>query len=109
MNPGELNCRVMLERPAKIADDSGGYEETYLPYAKVWVKLTPKKTGQKETAEQVIFGSVYEIILRYRQDMGINDRVSYNFRTFRQIAPAVNIAEKNTYLKLTVEEVMEND
>jgi SPP1 family predicted phage head-tail adaptor len=109
MNPGELNCRVMLERLAKVADDSGGYEETYLPYAKVWAKMTPKKSGQKETAEQVMFGAVYEIILRYRKDVEINDRISYTFRTFRQIAPVVNIGEKNTYLKLTVEEVIEDD
>lgn len=109
MNPGELNCRITLERLSKLSDDSGGWAESYLPYAKAWAKISLKKAGQKEFAEQIIPDAVYEITIRYRQDLQTQDRVSYKGRGFRQIAPAFNVAEKNAYLKLTVEEVIEDD
>lgn len=88
MNPGELNCRITLESLTKLEDDSGGWTESYLPYAKAWAKIMPKKVGQKEIAEQIMLGAAYEITIRYRPDLQIQDRVSYKGRPFRQITPA---------------------
>ena len=36
MNPGEMNCRITLQKETKVSDDQGGYEVTYLPRYIVW-------------------------------------------------------------------------
>jgi len=43
--------------------------------------------------------------MRYRKDVLFTDRLYIGTREFEQIAPAVNIMEKNSYLKLIAREV----
>ena len=105
MNPGVRNCRVVLERLLKVPDDSGGYAEEYQPYGKAWVQYLPVRSSKNEQAEQMQFQATYEVVLPYRKDVLLKDRIFYQNRYFYQTAPAVNVEQKKAYLKLTVEEV----
>ena len=105
MNPGQLNSRVTLKHLAKTEDEAGGYAENYVEYAKVWAKLVNKTVSKELDAEEVMTISDYEITMRYRKDVLFTDRLYIGTREFEQIAPAVNILEKNSYLKLIAREV----
>lgn len=106
MNPGELNCRVTLLKEMKADDDQGGYATTYAPRDVVWAKimtLTAKITDQYEQMTPVLF---HRIIIRYRQDVLVTDRIQYGNRIFEQIGPPINEEEKRAYLRLECREVV---
>jgi len=109
MNPGELRCQITMERLVKVEDDSGGYVECYQPYAGAWAKIAPASLGQQDQAEQTAFRAVYDMTIRCRKDIRADDRITYKGRRFYQIAPALNINEKNAYVKLSVEEIFEHE
>jgi len=91
MNPGELNCRVDLQRLIKTEDDSGGYEERYETYAGAWAKLEVVQSRRRDEYEQLLPEILYRVTLRCRPDITLNDRLMYGKRVFKQIAPQQNV------------------
>jgi len=106
MNPGELNCRVTLLTEVKTADGQGGYETKYAPHAEVWAKIMPVAVKTLDQYEQMTPEILYRIIIRYRSDVAVTDRIEYGSRIFEQIGPPIDIEEKHAYLRLECREVV---
>lgn len=108
MNPGELNCRITLLQETKVPDDQGGYRATYMPRATLWAKITTLSAKTLDQYEQLTPELHHRIVIRYRRDVAVTDRLQYGSRLFEQIGPPVNEGEKNAYLRLECREVVED-
>ncbi len=106
MNPGELNGRITLQQETKVPDGQGGYETVYMTRAAVWAKLMALTAKTVDQYEQLTPEILYRIIIRYRRDVAVTDRIQYGSREFEQIGPPVDIEEKHAYLRLECREVV---
>jgi len=106
LNPGELNCRISLQQQTKEPDGQGGFQTTYVPRAIVWAKITNRTATMKDQYEVVVPEIVHQIIIRYRRDIVVTDRLEYKNRIFEQIGPPVDEGEKKAYIRLTCREVV---
>ena len=106
MNPGELSCRITLLQEMKVADDQGGYRATYTPRITLWAKITTLTAKTLDQYEQLTPELLHRIVIRYRRDVAVTDRIQYGSRLFEQIGPPVNEGEKNAYLRLECREVV---
>ena len=106
MNPGEMNCRVTLLREVKTEDGQGGYVTAYQPRATVWGKLMPLAAKTLNQYEQLQPELLHRILIRYRRDVTVTDRMQYGNRLFEQIGPPIDVGEKHAYLRLECREVV---
>ena len=106
MNPGELNCRVTLLEETKVPDGQGGYATTYTARALVWAKITAVTAKTVDQYEQMTPEILHRIIIRYRRDVAVTDRIQYGSRVFELIGPPINEGEKNAFLRLECREVV---
>lgn len=106
MNPGELNCRVTLLEEVKTEDGQGGYVTAYEPRGTVWGKITPLAVKTLDQYEQLSPILLHRIIIRYRRDVAVTDRIQYGSRVFELIGPPINEGEKNAFLRLECREVV---
>ena len=106
MNPGELNCRVTLLQEMKTEDGQGGYVTTYEPRGIVWGKIMPLAVKTLDQYEQLSPILLHRIIIRYRRDVAVTDRIQYGSRVLELIGPPINEGEKNAFLILECREVV---
>ncbi|MDT8900271.1 phage head closure protein [Anaeroselena agilis] len=106
MNPGELNCRITLQRETKAPDGQGGYATVYVLRAKLWAKVVAVTAKTTDQYEQMTPELLHRITIRYRRDVAVTDRIQYGSRVFEQIGPPVDVEEKHAYLRLECREVV---
>ena len=106
MNPGELNCRCILLKETQVPDDQGGYETIYITRATVWAKIIALTAKTVEQYDQLTPEILHRIIIRYRRDMAVTDRIQYGDRIFEQIGPPIDVEEKHAFLRLECREVV---
>lgn len=109
MNPGEMNCRIILQEETKASDDQGGYEVTYLPRATVWAKVAALTAKTSDEYEQEVPEIFYRVTIRYRRDVAVTDRLQYGSRIFELLGPPIDIKEKHAYLRLECREVVPDE
>jgi len=106
MNPGELNCRITLQQETKLTDGQGGYATAYTPSAVVWAKVITVTAKTTDQYEQMVPELWHRIIIRYRRDVVVTDRIQYGSRVFEQIGPPIDEGEKHAFLRLECREVV---
>ena len=106
MNPGELNSRISILQETKVPDDQGGYIVTFAPRVILWAKITTLTAKTLDQYEQQTPELLHRIVIRYRRDVAVTDRVQYGGRIFEQIAPPIDVEEKHAYLRLECREVV---
>ena len=106
MNPGELNCRITLLKEIKVPDGQGGYASVYTPRAAMWAKITAVTAKTVDQYEQLTPEILHRIIIRYRRDVAVTDRIQYGGRIFEQIGPPMDVEEKHAFLRLECREVV---
>lgn len=106
MNPGELNCRITLQKEVKVPDGQGGYETTYTARTAAWAKITTITAKTKDQYEELVPELIHRIIIRYRRDVAVTDRIQYGSRMFEQIGPPINEGERKAFLRLECREVV---
>ena len=106
MNPGELNSRISLLQETKVPDDQGGYIVTFALRVILWAKITTLTAKTLDQYEQQMPELLHRVVIRYRRDVAVTDRIQYGDRLFEQIGPPVNEGEKNAYLRLECREVV---
>ena len=106
MNPGELNSRISILQETKVPDDQGGYIVTYALRVILWAKITTLTAKTLDQFEQQTPELLHRIVIRYRRDVAVTDRVQYGGRIFEQIAPPIDVEEKHAYLRLECREVV---
>ena len=65
--------------------------------------LTAKTVDQYEQLTPEI---LHRIIIRYRRDVAVSDRIQYGCRIFEQIGPPIDVEEKHAFLRLECREVV---
>ena len=106
MNPGELNCRITLQQETKVPDGQGGYATVYAPHAIVWAKVMAVTAKTTDQYEQMVPEILHRIIIRYRRDVAVTDRIQYGSMVFEQIGPPIDEGEKHAFLRLECREVV---
>ena len=106
MNPGELNSRISILQETKVPDDQGGYIVTYALRVILWAKITTLMAKTLDQYEQLMPELIHRVVIRYRRDVAVTDRVQYGGRIFEQIAPPIDVEEKHAYLRLECREVV---
>ena len=106
MNPGELNSRISILQETKVPDDQGGYIVTFALRVILWAKITTLTAKTLDQYEQQMLELLHRVVIRYRRDVAVTDRIQYGDRLFEQIGPPINEGERNTYLRLECREVV---
>ena len=106
MNPGELNSRISILQETKVPDDQGGYIVTFALRVILWAKITTLTAKTLDQYEQQMPELLHRVVIRYRRDVAVTDRIQYGDRLFEQIGPPINEGERNTYLRLECQEVV---
>lgn len=106
MNPGELNSRISLLQETKVPDDQGGYIVTFALRVILWAKITTLTAKTLDQYEQQTPELLHRVVIRYRRDVAVTDRIQYGDRLFEQIGPPVDVEEKHAYLRLECREVV---
>ena len=106
MNPGELNSRICILQETKVPDDQGGYIVNYALRVILWAKITTLTAKTLDQYEQQRPELLHRVVIRYRRDVAVTDRIQYGDRLFEQIGPPVNEGEKYAYLRLECREVV---
>ena len=106
MNPGELNSRISILQETKVPDDQGGYIVNNELRVILWAKITTLTAKTLDQYEQQTPELLHRIVIRYRRDVTVTDRIQYGDRLFEQIGPPINEGERNTYLRLECQEVV---
>jgi head-tail adaptor len=97
INAGELNCRQALHHLEIVDDGQGGHPEIYAeePFATVWGKVKTILARKVDEYEQIIPEQQHLIEIRFRSDLLYTDQIRLGARLFEQIAPPVNVDQKN--------------
>ena len=106
MNPGELNSRISILKEMKVPDDQGGYIVNYAPRVILWAMITTLTAKTLDQYEQLSPELLHRVVIRYRRDVAVTDRIQYGDRLFEQIGPPINEGERNAYLRLECREVV---
>jgi SPP1 family predicted phage head-tail adaptor len=95
---GALRHRMMLERPARLADGGGGAVVTWTPVSELWASIKPASGTESVVADQVAGRVSHEIHVRYRADVSPAMRFSLGTRTFEIIA-VMDVGERRRQLR----------
>lgn len=64
MNAPQLNRRLVLETPERVADGAGGFTENWAVLGTLWAEVSPR-TGRERAEAGVLVSSVaYRIVVR---------------------------------------------
>lgn len=84
MQTGKLRHRVQIQQQSTAQD---GYNEpivTWAPLASIWAEIRPLSTRERlmAAADQVQAKADHAIIIRFREDIGVMQRIVYGARIF---------------------------
>lgn len=99
---GQYRHVVMFQTPTTVPDGDGGTTETWADLTPPWhVDLQPASVRdlERRTAGTIVASATHVIIGRYRADVGIDDRMLFEGRTFR-ISGVKNVEERNITMEL---------
>ncbi|MDR3591579.1 MAG: phage head closure protein [Negativicutes bacterium] len=108
---GGFTCRLGLHRQQETDDGQGGHPLVYddTPYARPWAKIETILARRYDEYQQMIPEQQHKITIRFRRGVVYTDQVRLGSRSFEQIAPPVNVDQKNAYLSLFCREVFSNE
>ncbi len=103
---GNMRSRVTFQELAEVSDGQGGQTESWNNLADtptVWCYLRPTKANERFFSQQIQYQRTHEAIIRYRDDIIPEMRMTFDSRTF-QIKGVRRPDERKAYLILDVEE-----
>ena len=98
---GRLRYLADLQKATITSDGGGGNAETFSTIAKIFIDIRPVSGDEKDRQGKVQGQTTHKIHTRYRKDMQIDYRISYQDRLF-QIQNILNIDERNRWYELSV-------
>lgn len=81
-SPSELRHRISIEALTLVATDTGGQTQSYVAYATVWAKITPKNVKELNFAQRIEPRVDHEIWIRYQSALKASDRIIFGSRVF---------------------------
>jgi len=79
-DPGQLSCRVTLERAVRTADGSGGATVAWDEVATLWTAIEPVAAGETYGADRLSTRVTHRITIRFREDVAGGMRIVHRGR-----------------------------
>lgn len=64
MSAPQLNRRLVLEAPVRVADGAGGFVETWTALGSLWAEVTARTGRERAEAGALVSGVAYRIVVR---------------------------------------------
>ena len=105
----ELRHRISILRPVTETDDEGNILfSSVQELSKAWALVLPFAAkiydGYAEKVQEV----AYRIVIRYRVDVRVTDRIRWGDKTLTPIAPPYPLGGKKQWLVLECRELVED-
>lgn len=82
MRAGKLDRRITIQRATETKDEFNNPVETWADVATVWAEARPMRGAERFQAQEIAGAAVMTFVLRYRADVTVRDRISYDGMTW---------------------------
>ena len=105
----ELRHRISILRPVTDTDDEGNIlAQTTQEVGKAWALVLPFAAKISDGYAEKVQEVDYRIVIRYRSDVQVTDRIHWGNKTLTPIAPPYTLGGKKRWLVLECRELVED-
>jgi len=105
----ELRHRITFLRPITETDDEGNIlAQTTQEVGKAWALVLPFAAKISDGYAEKVQEVDYRIVIRYRTDVQVTDRILWGNKTLTPIAPPYPLGGKKRWLVLECRELVED-
>ena len=105
----ELRHRISILRPVTDTDDEGNIlAQTTQEVGKAWALVLPFAAKISDGYAEKVQEVDYRIVIRYRTDVQVTDRIRLEDKTLTPIAPPYPLGGKKRWLVLECRELVED-
>ena len=105
----ELRHRISILRPVTETDDEGNIlVQTTQEVGKGWALVLPFAAKISDGYAEKVQEVDYRIVIRYRADVRVTDRIRWGDKTLTPIAPPYPLSGKKQWLVLECRELVED-
>lgn len=101
MNVGQLRRRITIQKPTQVADDMGGFTDTWTDYKTIWAKAWTVSSSERMEDMRVNLVRIQKFGIRYRT-IDPSWRIKYDDRYFNIVS--IDPDERHRFIYLTVED-----
>ena len=105
----ELRHRITFLRPVSDTDDEGNIlSSSVQEIAKAWALVLPFAAKISDGYAEKVQEVDYRIVIRYRMDVRVTDRIRWGDKTLTPIAPPYLLGGKKRWLVMECRELVED-
>ena len=104
MNIGDLNKLIVIQSPTRIADNMGGFTETYRTEATVWAKKWTVSSVETTMDMKTTMIRVQKFAIRFRAPLLPSWRIKHGLKYYN--ISSIDPDDKDEFLYLTVKEAI---
>ena len=105
----ELRHRITILRPVTGTDDEGNIlAQTTQEVGKAWALVLPFAAKISDGYAEKVREVDYHIVIRYRTDVRVTDRIRWGDKTLTPIAPPYPLGGKKQWLVVECRELVED-
>lgn len=105
----ELRHRISIMRPVTETDDEGNIlAQTTQEVGKAWALVLPFAAKISDGYAEKVQEVDYRIVIRYRMDVRVTDRIRWGNKTLTPIAPPYPLGGKKRWLVIECRELVED-
>ena len=109
MSMSELRHRITILRPVSETDDEGNIlSSSVQEISKAWALVLPFAAKISDGYAEKVQEVDYRIVIRYRTDARVTDRIRWGDKTLTPIAPPYPHGGKKRWLVLECRELVED-
>lgn len=101
--PSDLRHRLTLEQLERVADEGGGFSESWVTVATLSADLRPIGGDERLEADRLVGRITHEVVLRYRAGVVPAMRFRQGARLFHILA-VIDVEERRRWVKCLCEE-----
>lgn len=104
---GELRDKIIIQRPIRVSNGSGGYDTTYETIIETFAKVIERNPRNEFEGGQMDLKTLVEFVIRYRPDnINIGDRIVWRGFNFT-VANSMKVDPLRRYITITTVSEME--
>ena len=105
----ELRHRITILRPVMNTDDEGNIlAQTTQEVGKAWALVLPFAAKISDGYAEKVQEVDYRIVIRYRADVRVTDRIRWRDKTLTPISPPYPLGGKKQWLVMECRELVED-
>ena len=106
MRIGDLDKRITLQYPTKVADPMGGFSVSWVDKATVWAKISTLRSDEAIIAMQNSGTAIHNVVIRYRSDVKSSWRIKCGNSYWAIIGPPIDINKAHKWLDIKCKEAV---